>query len=65
MGANSALEDGAALGRLLGYVTSRETVSLALELYQKIRKQRGEAIAHETFKQVTASVFLSCGVLSY
>ena len=65
MGANSALEDGAALGRLLGYVTSRENVPLALDLYQKIRKQRGEAIARETFKQVTASVFLPCGVLSY
>ena len=52
MGANSALEDGAVLGRLLMYVTNRAQVPLVLDLYQKIRKERGEAIARETFKQV-------------
>ena len=52
MGANSALEDGAALGRLLGYVTTHDDVPLALNHYEKIRKQRGEAIARETLKQV-------------
>ena len=52
MGANSALEDGAVLGRLLRYVTGPEKISEALDLYQKVRKKRGEAIARETFKQV-------------
>ena len=53
MGANSALEDGCVLGRLLRYVTSREQVPLALDLYQRLRKARGEAIARETFQQVS------------
>lgn len=52
IGANSALEDGAVLGRLLRYVTDREGIPQALDVYQRIRKQRGEAIARETFKQV-------------
>ena len=56
MGANLALEDGAGLARLLGYVVSKEKLPLALELYQRIRKQRGEAIARETFKQVILPV---------
>ncbi len=52
-GANSSLEDGAVLGRLLGYVTSPSEIAPALELYEKVRKTRGEGIAKETFNQVS------------
>ncbi|KAI1801521.1 putative monooxygenase [Daldinia bambusicola] len=50
-GANSSLEDGAVLGRLLKYVTSRDKLAPALELYQQLRKTRGEAIAKEALGQ--------------
>jgi len=50
-GANSSLEDGAVLGSLLGHVSRKDQLPAALDLYQKIRKQRGEAIVRETFKQ--------------
>ena len=53
MGANSALEDGAAFGRVLKYVKSRGQIPHALDVYQRVRKERGEAIARETFRQVT------------
>lgn len=62
-GANSAVEDGAVLGQVLGHVKSRDQVPKALEMYQRLRKARGEAIARETFKQVrTSNGFL--GVLA-
>lgn len=51
-GANSAVEDGAVLGQVLGHVKSKDQVPKALEMYQRLRKARGEAIARETFKQV-------------
>lgn len=51
-GANSAVEDGAVLGQLLGHIKSRDQVPKALKMYEKLRKVRGEAIARETFKQV-------------
>ncbi|THC89673.1 hypothetical protein EYZ11_010884 [Aspergillus tanneri] len=50
-GANSSLEDGAVLGRLLKYVTSREKLPSALEMYQQLRKSRGETIAKEALEQ--------------
>ncbi|GAW19461.1 hypothetical protein ANO14919_089480 [Xylariales sp. No.14919] len=50
-GANSAIEDGAVLGLLLGYVQTREQLPKALHMYQDLRKARGDAIARETFKQ--------------
>ncbi|KAI1371043.1 FAD binding domain protein [Hypoxylon crocopeplum] len=50
-GANSSLEDGAVLGRLLKYVTSRDKIAPALEMYQQLRKARGEAIAKEALGQ--------------
>ncbi|KAI0139057.1 FAD binding domain protein [Hypoxylon sp. NC0597] len=50
-GANSSLEDGAVLGRLLKYVTSRDKLAPALEMYQQLRKARGEAIAEEALGQ--------------
>ncbi|KAL6922255.1 hypothetical protein FSST1_006281 [Fusarium sambucinum] len=50
-GANSAIEDGAVLGLLLGAVESRNQIPEALKLYEKLRKTRGEAIVRETFKQ--------------
>lgn len=55
-GANSAVEDGAVLGQLLGHVKSREQVPQALRLYEKLRKARGEAIVKETFKQVSCCI---------
>ncbi|KAB5518850.1 hypothetical protein GE09DRAFT_505178 [Coniochaeta sp. 2T2.1] len=50
-GANSALEDGAVLGLLLGHIKMKEQLPQALNLYEKLRKARGDAIARETFKQ--------------
>ncbi|KAI1087807.1 FAD binding domain protein [Rostrohypoxylon terebratum] len=50
-GANSSLEDGAVLGRLLKYVTSRDKLIPALEMYQQLRKTRGEGIAKEALGQ--------------
>ena len=53
-GANSSLEDGAVLGFLLGKVDGQkkgEQLPKAAELYQALRKERGELIAKETFKQ--------------
>jgi salicylate hydroxylase len=52
-GANSALEDGAVLGGLLGYIQTNAQLPQALRLYEKLRKARGDAIARETFKQVS------------
>lgn len=51
-GANSALEDGAVLGRLLAGVQPGSSLPRALEVFQLLRKTRGEAIVRETFKQV-------------
>lgn len=53
-GSNSSLEDDAALGSLLGQVSYEkraEQLPKFAEMYQKLRKQRGELIAKETFKQ--------------
>lgn len=55
-GANSSLEDGAVVGALLGKVNgSGEGKKVQLRkcanLYQSLRKERGEGIQRETFKQ--------------
>ncbi|CAN8104108.1 unnamed protein product [Discula destructiva] len=50
-GANSAVEDGAVLGLVLGHIKTKEQVPKALKLYEKLRKARGEAVVRETFKQ--------------
>ncbi|KAJ4288932.1 hypothetical protein N0V90_011273 [Kalmusia sp. IMI 367209] len=52
-GANSSIEDGAVLGLLLAPTnfTSKVQLPATLQLFQKLRKARGEAIARETFKQ--------------
>ena len=53
-GANSSLEDGAVLGYLLGKVSQErkeEQLPKAAKLYQELRKERGEMIQKETFKQ--------------
>jgi salicylate hydroxylase len=52
-GANSALEDGAVLGLLVGHIKSKEQLPQALRLYEKLRKVRGDAIVKEAFKQVS------------
>lgn len=51
-GANSAVEDGAVLGLLLGQIKTKAQLPQALKMYQELRKFRGEAVARETFKQV-------------
>ena len=51
-GANSSLEDGAVLGFLLGKASSKSQLKNALEMYERLRKARGEEIGRETFKQV-------------
>lgn len=53
-GANSSLEDGAVFGSLLGhvkYATKDKQLPKMAKLYQELRKERGEGIARETFKQ--------------
>ncbi|KAI1357661.1 putative monooxygenase [Xylaria arbuscula] len=53
-GANSSLEDGAALGRLLGSVTSPDHIAPTLKLYENVRKARGDSIAKEALNQRTS-----------
>ncbi|PSR77315.1 hypothetical protein BD289DRAFT_377894 [Coniella lustricola] len=50
-GANSAVEDGAVLGQLLGHIKTTADIPKALNMYETLRKARGEAIVRETFKQ--------------
>ncbi|KAF2675308.1 FAD binding domain-containing protein [Microthyrium microscopicum] len=50
-GANSSLEDGAVLGRLLGHVKVAADIPNAIKLYEDLRKERSRSIALETFKQ--------------
>jgi len=50
-GANSSIEDGAVLGYILRALKTKDQLPSALRLYQKLRKQRGEAIVRETFAQ--------------
>ncbi|KAH8672806.1 hypothetical protein BGZ60DRAFT_430114 [Tricladium varicosporioides] len=53
-GANSSLEDGAVLGYLLGKVSqSSKSTQLpkVAQMYQSLRKNRGETIQKEAFKQ--------------
>ena len=52
-GANSAIEDGAVLGLLLGKIESKRQLPQALKMYERLRKARGETIAKESFKQVS------------
>ena len=54
-GANSAIEDGAVLGLLLGHLKTKEQIPKALKMYERLRKSRGDAIARETFKQVSSN----------
>jgi salicylate hydroxylase len=55
-GANSAIEDGAVLGLLLGHIKTKDQVLQALQMYESLRKSRGDAIARETFKQVIKTI---------
>lgn len=57
-GANSSMEDGAALGTILKSVTNKEQLPDALHMFEKLRKLRSEAIAKETFKQVCAIYYV-------
>ncbi|EXJ81250.1 salicylate hydroxylase [Capronia epimyces CBS 606.96] len=50
-GANSSVEDGGVLGRLLSYVKSKDQIPWAIRLYEDLRKSRSEIIARETFRQ--------------
>lgn len=50
-GANSALEDGAVLGWLIGQVDQKRQLKSAVRLYEMVRKERGERVAKETFLQ--------------
>ena len=52
-GANSSIEDGAVLDLLLSpqNFTSTSQLPDALQLFQQLRKARGENIVRETFKQ--------------
>jgi salicylate hydroxylase len=50
-GANSSLEDGAVIGGVLSYISSKEQVRQAISTYENLRKARGEAIVKQTFEQ--------------
>ncbi|KAM3460918.1 hypothetical protein NHJ6243_005481 [Beauveria neobassiana] len=50
-GANSAMEDGAVLGRLLGSIHEASRIPDVLAVYQEIRKVRVEKIAKQALKQ--------------
>ncbi|KAH7079392.1 salicylate hydroxylase-like protein [Paraphoma chrysanthemicola] len=52
-GANSSIEDGAVLGLLLApkYFSQKSQLPETLQLFQQVRKARGEGIVRETFKQ--------------
>ena len=57
-GANSSLEDGAVLGRLLTRVRSKDQLPHAIQAYEQLRKSRSEAIVRETFHQVSQKILL-------
>lgn len=52
-GANSSIEDGAVLGLLLSpqNFTSKSELPETLQLFEHVRKARGEGIVRETFRQ--------------
>jgi salicylate hydroxylase len=50
-GANSSIEDGAVLGRILYHLKKKSQLKDAVDIYEKTRKTRSEAIARETFAQ--------------
>lgn len=55
-GANSAIEDGAVLGSLLGKLKTKSQLPQALKMYEELRKVRGDAVVKETFKQVSPQI---------
>jgi hypothetical protein len=50
-GANSSIEDGGVLGRLLECMDSKDHLRHRIKLYEQLRKIRSEAIVRETFHQ--------------
>ncbi|OBT97710.1 hypothetical protein VE01_05027 [Pseudogymnoascus verrucosus] len=50
-GANSSIEDGAALGVLLSKLSKKEDLASILQVYQDLRKPRSTAIAKSSEKQ--------------
>ena len=50
-GANSSIEDGGVLGRLLSYAEGKKKLPWAITLYESLRKPRSERIVRETFNQ--------------
>ena len=50
-GANSAVEDGAALGRILKGLQAKEELGGRVKAWEALRKGRGEAVARQTFEQ--------------
>jgi 2-polyprenyl-6-methoxyphenol hydroxylase-like FAD-dependent oxidoreductase len=55
-GANSAIEDGATIGLLLGKITSKLQIPQALKMFQTMRKARGETVARESLKMVSVAL---------
>lgn len=55
-GANSAIEDGATIGLILGKITSKSQLPQALQMFQAMRKARGEAVARESLKMVSMAM---------
>jgi salicylate hydroxylase len=48
-----AIEDAAAIGRLIPLGTKREDIPARLEAYQHLRKSRGEFVNRESLEQAT------------
>ena len=51
-GASSAIEDGAVLGLVLSRISSRSQIPRFVEMWQNLRKERGEFIVNESSAQV-------------
>jgi salicylate hydroxylase len=59
-GANSSIEDGAVLGRLLQSLEAKDQLRQRIRLYEQLRKTRSEAIVQETFNQRDAFHMPDC-----
>ena len=46
------MEDGAVLGSILANIQSKDDVPARMRLWERLRKDRSEKIARETFAQV-------------
>ena len=60
-GANSSIEDGGVLGRLMSYVKTKEQLPQAVRRFVELRQKRGESVVRETFHQVNSTQSIEYG----